>query len=412
MRLQQCGQVLPLAVVCLFVIALFYYFAVASGQMVGEKMRITNAADAAAYSAATVEARALNFSALANRAIVANQVAIAQAVSIASWTNYFADLWINLDHATERLGDLIPPDDLLRWGQLQATLVGEAYATAYGGVDPRDIAQYVNLAAGAIVSASDLAGQGLQLSEAVVRNSLRAAQYPGSGARQQQLAVEAARIADADVRVDIVPASHDFERFVKLHSGDERARLAEVVRASRDSFSRERRWTLRNLLGVFGSKRLERTGGTDLADYDHWSAVDDLTYRDSGGLFSGSTTDTLARGWAHVGGVPDSGSTAENYYLPALFTGLPATLDLRDLTARNPTSGVSVLVAKSGARAAAVGAAAQVQPGGHLAVFGARPPGGSMAALARAEVFFERPDDRADGAQETGSTYDPIGASD
>ena len=113
MRSRQHGQILPLAVICLFIASLLYYYAVSSGHLVDEKIRITNAADAAAYSAATVEARALNFSAYANRAIIANQVALAQALSLASWTNYFADLWINLDHATERLADLIPPEESL-----------------------------------------------------------------------------------------------------------------------------------------------------------------------------------------------------------------------------------------------------------------------------------------------------------
>lgn len=196
MPLRQSGQVLPLAVVCLFVGALFMYFAVSSGQLVDEKIRIANAADAAVYSAATVEARALNYSAYATRAIIANQVSLAQALSLASWTNYFADLWVNLDHATERLGDLIPPNDLIRWGQLQAVLAGEAYATVYGGVDPREIAQYVNYGAAAAITAADLASQGLELSETLVRQSVR----------QHPLAAEVARTTDDAMRVSIVPS--------------------------------------------------------------------------------------------------------------------------------------------------------------------------------------------------------------
>lgn len=402
MRSGQEGQVLPLAVVCLFVVSLFLYYAVSSGRLVGEKIRVTNAADAAAYSAATVEARALNFSAYANRAIIANQVALVQALSLASWTNYFADLWINLDHASERLVALIPPDDLIRWGQLQATLVGEAYATVYGGVDPREIAQYVNYAAGAIVSAADLASQGLQVSEAAVRNSLRAAEFTGSGAQQLRLAAEAAQITDPSVTITIVPQSHDFDRFVKLYDRDERGRLADVVRRSRDEFSRERSWTLRNLLGFLGSKRIERTGNTDLADFDHWIAHDEATYRSSGGLFSSSKRETLAAGWAVVGGGPQSGSTSADYSLPGLFAGLPGIYDLRDLGSPQPRSGTSVYASKA---ATDVGLAAR--PGGRLAVFDSRPPGGVVGALSRAEVFFERPDRRVDGKEESGSTFDP-----
>ncbi len=400
----QAGQVLPLAVVCLFVCALFLYFAVSSGQLVDEKIRITNAADAAAYSAATVEARALNFAAFANRAIIANQVALAQALSVASWTNYFADLWLNLDHATERLGDLIPPDDLLRWSQLQATLVGEAYATAYGGVDPRDIAQYVNLASGAIITASDLASRGLQMAQSTVRLSLRGAEAAGSGARQLVLAQEAARISEPGAAVSIVPVSHGFDRMVKTWSGEERSRLADVTRASLDDFSHRREWTLRNLFGLFGSKRFERTGGTDLPDPDHWVANDQLLYHASGGLFSGATDDLLASGLARVGGAPLSTSGSADYYLPALFTGLPAIEDIRDTGAADPRAGISVYATRpphTGKGPSGVG------PGGRLAVFDATVPGGRMAALARAEVFFDRPDARADGREEYGSTFAP-----
>ncbi|MBS0611605.1 MAG: hypothetical protein JSS24_00350 [Proteobacteria bacterium] len=398
----QRGQVLPLAVVCLFVCALFLYFAVSSGQLVDEKIRITNAADAAAYSAATVEARALNFAAFANRAIIANQVALAQALSVASWTDYFADLWLNLDHVTERLGDLVPPDDLVRWSELQATLVGEAYATAYGGVDPRDIAQYVNVAAGAIITASDLASRGLQLSETLVRESLRGAEVEDSGARQAALAREAARISEPEAAVSIVPLSHEFDRLVKSYDGDERSRLADVTRRSLDDFSRQRQWTLRNLLGFLDSRRMERTGGTDLRDPDHWVASDMLTYHASGGLFSGSTDDTLATGFASVGGAPLSTSGSDEYYLPALFSGLPAIQDVRDTTSTDPKAGISAYVSKP--RNVGPG---RVGPGGRLAVFDGAVPGKGVAALARAEVFFERPDARADGREERGSTFDP-----
>src|SRR5687768_11185185 len=48
-----------------------------AGQVVNDKIRLTNATDAAAYSAAQWEARSLNYQAYLNRAIVANEVAIA-----------------------------------------------------------------------------------------------------------------------------------------------------------------------------------------------------------------------------------------------------------------------------------------------------------------------------------------------
>ena len=74
-----------------------------AGKMLTEKIRVTNAADAAAYSAAVVEARALNYDAYLNRAMVANEMVIAQMVSLASWLDYFATasdrIWVTAaDH--------------------------------------------------------------------------------------------------------------------------------------------------------------------------------------------------------------------------------------------------------------------------------------------------------------------------
>ena len=47
-----------------------------------------NTADAVAYSAGVMHARALNFDAYNNRALVANEVLVAQMVSLSSWASY------------------------------------------------------------------------------------------------------------------------------------------------------------------------------------------------------------------------------------------------------------------------------------------------------------------------------------
>ena len=70
---------------CLAVAALLVYD---SGRLVAQKRRLFDAADSAALSAAMFEARVLNFEGYMNRAIVANQVAMAQSVSLRSWLDY------------------------------------------------------------------------------------------------------------------------------------------------------------------------------------------------------------------------------------------------------------------------------------------------------------------------------------
>ena len=80
-----------------------------SGQLVNDKMRLVNAADAAAYSAALWQARSLNYQAYLNRAIVANEVAIAQLVSLRSWSRYVDTVTTNIDRVTRYVPYLGPP---------------------------------------------------------------------------------------------------------------------------------------------------------------------------------------------------------------------------------------------------------------------------------------------------------------
>ncbi|MFD2097344.1 pilus assembly protein TadG-related protein [Corallincola platygyrae] len=56
-----------------------------SGRVNNERTRLQNTADAAAYSAAVIQARELNFHAYTNRAMIANHVTVAQLVSLSSY---------------------------------------------------------------------------------------------------------------------------------------------------------------------------------------------------------------------------------------------------------------------------------------------------------------------------------------
>ena len=82
------GQALPLGLAGVVFATLLSLMLFNTGQVTAEKMRLTHAADAAVYSAMVWEARTLNYEAYLNRAMVANQVSIAQVVSIVSWMEY------------------------------------------------------------------------------------------------------------------------------------------------------------------------------------------------------------------------------------------------------------------------------------------------------------------------------------
>src|SRR5690625_1202132 len=83
----QRGQVLVLGMVLagLALIAMSRYFH--TGQIVSARVRHTHALDAASYSGALVQARALNMMAYMNRAQIGHHVAMAHLVTLASWAH-------------------------------------------------------------------------------------------------------------------------------------------------------------------------------------------------------------------------------------------------------------------------------------------------------------------------------------
>jgi hypothetical protein len=93
---RQSGYALVMGLMLLGVMSLSIIGLYNSGQLTSEKMRQQNAADAAAYSLATLSARNLNFISYTNRAMVANQVAIGQMVGLASWAKMLRRAAVNL----------------------------------------------------------------------------------------------------------------------------------------------------------------------------------------------------------------------------------------------------------------------------------------------------------------------------
>jgi len=86
----QRGQALVFSLITVGIIILVMAAMYTMGQQAINKTRLQNTADSAAYSAVQAEARDYNFSAYTTRAIVANQVAVAQVVGITSWARNYA----------------------------------------------------------------------------------------------------------------------------------------------------------------------------------------------------------------------------------------------------------------------------------------------------------------------------------
>lgn len=89
---RQQGQASVFILIFLGVMLLALISLYKSGKITSEKMQLQNAADSAAYSVSLIEARDLNFMSYLNRAMVANEVAIGQMVSLMSWATYLASI--------------------------------------------------------------------------------------------------------------------------------------------------------------------------------------------------------------------------------------------------------------------------------------------------------------------------------
>lgn len=429
----QAGQVLPLSILLVLVIAAMFYLMVNAGQTIIEKMRVTNAADAAAYSTAVVEARALNHDAYLNRAMVANEIAIAQLVSFASWTDYIANAIDNYGRNAPELNFFLGDDPQFR--RLDALLGGSDFAARYFQTSAREFADLIISGIGPFITAHDASIHLLSAAQEAVHVQLLL------GARQRQIANDIVQAMDPSLQAEIVPVTHTFDDFTRRYarrgrSGDERERLADVVIRSRDAFTRERNWTIAqpSLLGVRKDPALKRRAGTELVGLDEWRAVDTLELHGErfgcgklGTSWCGDVRQPIGWGAISVGSGggdaragqhgnahaenPRTAREAESGMVSpprATFHGIPDSWGLADLDpAREITTGITVRVSKAHARTLTSGNAARVQPSGRLALFDNPHAAGQIEALARAQIFFDRIANRVDGKHEVGSLFNP-----
>jgi apolipoprotein N-acyltransferase len=442
----QSGQVMVPAIVLLLISAGLFYLMVNSSQAVNEKVRVTNAADAAAYSAGVAEARALNFYAYTNRALIANQMVIAQMVSFTSWIRYFG-------HATDRITDPQVAAEMvyMLWPSPEALTTAAVFtatraALAYGGMSGEQLAQHVATAAGTATSLHEAASRWLSASQRLVAVDFLLDE------RQRRIATAVVQAMDAGLEAEVVHAdglpgrfnrfTHRYGRDTGQGGADERGRLADVVTRSRDEFTRERNWSINSpfdinrwLPGGRQNGALKKRAGTELVGYDEWRAMDTLEMHGqhvcwrrgtprwcsdiqlpvgwgAANVDSGGTNGQRGYHGNAYGENPRTANLAEGEMLrvPSTvpYSGIPASQDLANLDASAELStGITILVSKSHGSTLTSGGAAQARPSGQLALFSNGQAGGRMAALSRAQVFFDRIEPRSDSRAELASLYNP-----
>jgi len=417
----QRGQALPLALVLLVAVAATVYFMFNSGQLVQEKIRLTNTADAVAYSAGVYEARVLNYDAYTNRAIIANEIAIGQAVGLASWAKYAGTAADNISPYMY----LIP-------------YVGAAIANALEEVrDAMDL--YTPLLAYTV-----------PLHDAAI-NSLAASQMevhgPGNAValvKRKAVMDEVAKKNDPDAKVDLLPLADNFHGFTQRYSSkEERVRMGQVVSDGRDAFLKSRNWNF-GLVILCTGVQLRKRGSTELIDLtEGWKSMDTLSAHAyslkiswSGikckhsetpiGYGTAFSTDDLDDDdYSYAGSrstnpsasdKADSDEGIANGFDPAPFSigggAIPAFHELSEsaLKQDDPRTQITIRVTKPSGKQRYSGGNSIIKPSGSLDLYQGGHANGLSASIARAEVYFERPDGPSplfSGKAEKGSLFNP-----
>jgi len=128
---RQKGQAIPIGIASILGVTILMLALFNTSQITSEKMRIVNTADAAVFSGMVVQARTMNFTSYTNRAMVANQVALGQMVTLASFGPYVERLGTNIAKALK----FIPWAGLVLSAGLQtAVQVANALISGYAQV--------------------------------------------------------------------------------------------------------------------------------------------------------------------------------------------------------------------------------------------------------------------------------------
>jgi hypothetical protein len=428
---RQRGQALIFGLFALVggLVALFFLFN--TGQLMAEKTKLVNTADAVAYSAGVMHARALNFAAYTNRALIANEVLIAQAVSMSSWTNYVAT------HAQNA--------PVLMWCQTQyskpvtlalITYIPVCYTLSYlyGAASPQTLRQTVPPAAQTAVTAAEQAKQALQAAQA----NMVATLVPARASLMQEVA-DANYANDGSVHVDTVPLADNFTLFngapfINGYSGTNRGRFKEatLAAANLDPFVRQRAWTSANIFPcLLGNKaEFRRRGGTELIGFDEWRAMDTASLHEwewkirlfsiscdesetplgygAQGAGEGSGADNGFGGSTSDNGAASSYASSSNWQ----YSGLPSFFDLSDVALKAaedspPVLRFSIRLTRAKDQAWTSEGRSNVKPSGRLAQFDSKLASEVLAAVSTSEVFFRRPTPRDDGRAELASLFNP-----
>lgn len=413
--------------------ALFFLFN--TGQLSSEKTKLVNTADAVAYSAGVMHARALNFDAYNNRALVANEVLVAQLVSLSSWAQYAKSHAENLPgvfpECADQSGQGAAFGATFNYGPLYAAM---CYLTVqFASVEIEQVANLIPDLTREVLDEVEVNKSAIQAAQLLLHAPLYFQEI--RGAVMQQVA-DKNYAGDGTVSVQSVNAllqgnsaalADNWETFTQRSTGDERIRFAEVAKiaAYSDKFVKERNWDAKALLPPFWEWKcllqnrknsVKRRGGTELISLDEWKAEDTESFwrvRNSGGFFSMRCSESerpIAEGEqrvfppalegdasaAYLGGSPSTNPQAHGLASSTAWTnysGLPSFYELTPAWLANPDPRLifAVRLVRNAANTRTSDGASPIAGSEHLNRFDTSLANGVMAAMATSEVYFERP---------------------
>ncbi len=360
---------------CLATAALLVFEA---GRLAAQKRRLIDAADAAAMSAAVFEARVLNFESYMNRAIVANEAATAQSVSLRSWLAYETRTVARINRVTRFVPYLGTAVQSLRGVMAGVNRAAQPLLVAGEGTLALFTTDYA-LAAEALHRAALPAAAG-------IAHRAAASNFPGaslSGRGEALLAAHGAR----------------WTAFTRSYDGALRARQKDVIVRSLDRFTADRGASFRAPVIA----RLEKRGGTDLLGFGTWRGMDTFALH-LRGLFGWREAYSIGWGAAEQGVRTGARGTHGGSYRVNRRTARAA---MRDLASSRLKRGLPAM--RDIARPEARGDDSlriDLELAAPVTVQGTSGPA-TLTASTSARVFHARPVARSDRRRELASLYSP-----
>ena len=328
------------------------------GQVTSEKQKISNAVDAAAYSGGLVQARALNMMAYANRAQIANEVLIAQAVSLESWLVYSEQAVEN----ARTIADILSAIPFVNFVAIPlARVLSAAEQVLQVAISGSEI-----VTDGTILAA-ELAYEGLDLAAAAVffPGAMTVAANDAANAVLAQNYLQRAGSTDSaptglnNAALGALNALEWNGAFAKYTEGkqvagasDGRQTAKDILLHSRDAFSTARVGPSGPLSYIFGNGEIgncvtgsigsSRDGPTELKDFDRWEAQDtsEFQYR-APGQCKGKAT-SMPVGWGRATAA-DEQTRGDQKINPHRITGSLAYSDMDSGQQHSNWSGVKEL---------------------------------------------------------------------